>query len=132
MLLLFACIVFVIFIVWFVWGLIYGEEGVVSKREWSILQAMSAQHSGSREHLILDRMEGYVAAGIMCKERNIRSWVLVNPSVRGGVRIFNNVEFRISGEELAKISLIPEADPVVLERLRTHLLPSCNRSPPFR
>jgi len=105
-----------------------GRNELLSKHDWSVLQAVEYRHreSLSVEHVLLVEQWGKHLAGVLSKRGNQRIWILLDPDHRPFFKQLPPGEYELSPQEYERIAAFfaihPEVQSALKQSLRT--LPS--------
>lgn len=97
-----------------------GENELISKEEWSILQSVEYRYRDSSfdDHLLLIVQSGKHLAGVLSAKEGQRLWILLDPDHRPFVKQLPKGEYHISPTEFERITAFSKIHPVVQSALK--------------
>ena len=97
-----------------------GENELLSKHDWSVLQAVEYRHrdSPSDEHLqLVEQWEKHLA-GVLSRRGDQRIWIMLDPDHRPFVKQLPKGDYEINLTELEKIAAFSKIHPEVGSALK--------------
>lgn len=103
-----------------------GENELISKEEWSILQSVEYRYrkSVSEDHLVLVEQSGKHLAGILSADGGQRLWVLLDPVHKPFLKQLPQGDYRISSGEFLKITAFGKVHPEVQSVIKKAIHPA--------
>jgi len=105
-----------------------GENELLSKHDWSVLQSVEYRYreSPSGEHLLLVEQWGKHFAGVLSVQGSQRIWILLDPDHRPFVKLLPKGDYHISSTEFDRITAFGKMHPKVQSALRKSVRASPN------
>jgi hypothetical protein len=97
-----------------------GENELLSKHDWSVLQSVEYRYreSPSGEHLLLVEQWGKHFAGVLSTQGSQRIWILLDPDHRPFVKQLPKGDYHINSTEFERISAFSKLHPEVQSALK--------------
>jgi hypothetical protein len=97
-----------------------GENELLSKEEWSILQSVEYRYrdSPSGDHLLLIERSGKHLAGVLSTQGNQRLWILLDPDQKPFVKQLPKGNYQINSTEFERITAFGKLHPDVRSALK--------------
>lgn len=105
-----------------------GENELLSKEEWSILQSVEYRYrdSPSGHHLLLIERSGKHLAGVLSTQGSQRLWILLDPDQKPFVKQLPKGDYDINSTEFERITAFGKIHPEVQSALKKSLQAATN------
>lgn len=89
---------------WLVYRVLFSNEELASKVEWSVVQAVEWQHRDKpSDGIDIVKMNEYSLAGIPVQDGRKKIWIMLNPQNPPYYKQLPRGNYRLSGEDLKRI-----------------------------